>query len=77
VTIPNRFTIQKVLNDHGYKLSSSYIAPNFWKTNAPMDLIYDIMKSWKLSQAAHNKEDPFNNLPSDSPAHKALSQELK
>ena len=45
---PNRKVLFAGLESMGFKVEPSYISPGFYKTNAPLVAVYDLIKSWKL-----------------------------
>ena len=52
----------------GYKVSASHAAANVIKTDAPMNLIWDIMRSWVKLHPVTSK-----NIAENSPSKKILS----
>lgn len=49
-TTPNRKVLFSGIESLGnnLKVASSYISPGFYKSNAPIKAIYDLIKSWKM-----------------------------
>ncbi|KAI9305590.1 N2,N2-dimethylguanosine tRNA methyltransferase [Cunninghamella echinulata] len=54
----------------GYKVSGSHCAPQAVKTNAPSNVIWDIVRGWIKKQPVTMK-----NISENSPAYKILTQE--
>jgi hypothetical protein len=38
-----------------FKITPSYVSPGFYKTNAPIQAIYDLIKSWKKKDLGEDK----------------------
>ena len=58
----------------GYKLAQSYYDPNLFKTDCPIDTIYDILKQYKEE---NYKNDYYKNIDTKSYKYKILSKEIK
>ena len=52
---PNRKSLYSGLESLGYKVSPSYITAGFYKTNASISTVYDLIKSWKLKTVGEEK----------------------
>ncbi len=39
----------------GWKVVPSYVSPGFYKTDAPFQAIYDLIKSWKKKDMGEDK----------------------
>ena len=35
----------------GYKVAPSYITAGLYKTNAPIPVVYDVIKAWKMKSS--------------------------
>ncbi|CAH1760551.1 3707_t:CDS:10 [Entrophospora sp. SA101] len=69
ISPPLKTVCSGILNK-GYKVSASHAAANAIKTDAPMSLIWDVMKSWvKLNPVT------AKNIAENSPSKKILSVE--
>jgi len=64
---------QGALENLGYKIAQSYYDPNLFKTNAPVDVIYDILKQYKEE---NYKDDYYKNIDKNSYKYKILSQKI-
>ena len=58
----------------GYKMSQSYYDPNLFKTDAPIEVIYDILKQYKQD---NYKDDYYKNIDEKTYKYKILSKEIK
>ena len=58
----------------GYRMSQSYYDPNLFKTDAPVEVIYDILKQYKEDNF---KDDYYKNIDQKSYKYKILSKEIK
>ena len=58
----------------GYKIEQSYYDPNLFKTNASVNIIYDILKQYKLE---NYKDDYYKNIDEKTYKYKILSKEIK
>ena len=58
----------------GYKIEQSYYDPNLFKTNAPVNIIYDILKQYKQE---NYKDDYYKNIDEKTYKYKILSKEIK
>ena len=58
----------------GYKIEQSYYDPNLFKTDAPINIIYDILKQYKVE---NYKDDYYKNVDEKSYKYKILSKEIK
>ena len=38
-----------------YRVVASYVSPGFYKTNAPIQAVYDLIKSWKKKDMPEDK----------------------
>ncbi len=47
-TTANRKLLYAGLESQGFKVEPSYISPGIYKTNAPIQAVYDLIKAWKL-----------------------------
>ena len=65
---------QGAIENLGYKLAQSYYDPNLFKTDAPVDVIYDIMKQYKQE---NYKDDYYKNVDDKTYKYKILSKEIK
>lgn len=56
-TCPNKNTllwgIESLKKD--WKVVPSYVSPGFYKTNAPIKAIYDLIKAWKKKDMGEDK----------------------
>ena len=57
-----------------YKIEQSYYDPNLFKTDAPINIIYDILKQYKVE---NYKDDYYKNVDEKSYKYKILSKEIK
>ena len=57
----------------GYKIEQSYYDPNLFKTNAPVNIIYDILKQYKQE---NYKDDYYKNIDEKTYKYKILSKEI-
>ena len=57
----------------GYKIEQSYYDPNLFKTDAPINIIYDILKQYKKE---HYENDYYKNVDEKSYKYKILSKEI-
>ena len=62
------------LENLGYKIEQSYYDPNLFKTDAPVNAIYDILKQYKQEKY---KDDYYKNVDEKSYKHRILSKEIK
>ena len=62
------------LENLGYKIEQSYYDPNLFKTDAPVNIIYDILKQYKKE---NYKDDYYKNVDEKSYKYKILSKEIK
>jgi tRNA G26 N,N-dimethylase Trm1 len=53
--IPNRKILYAGLESQGFQVEPSYIIPGIYKTNAPFQVIYDLIKYWKLNNMGEEK----------------------
>ena len=58
----------------GYKMEQSYYDPNLFKTDAPINVIYDILKQYKNE---NYKEDYFKNVDQKTYKYKILSKQIQ
>ena len=65
---------QGAIENLGYKMAQSYYDPNLFKTNTPIDIIYDILKQYKQE---HYKDDYFKNIDKETYKYRILSREIK
>ena len=77
VSVPAQNIFMKVAADHGYSVAPSYVHPNLWKTDAPIELFYDMLKVWRKESLAKENADIFRNIPKDSPAYICLSKPVQ
>ncbi len=56
-TCPNKNILVSAIESlkNGYKAVPSYVSPGFYKTNAPIKAVYDLIKSWKKKDMAEDK----------------------
>jgi tRNA (guanine26-N2/guanine27-N2)-dimethyltransferase len=64
------------LNSLGYKLVQSYYDPNLFKTDAPTNVLYDILKQYK-KENSKNEDEYYKNIDKNSYKYKILSKEIK
>ena len=57
----------------GYKVAPSYISAGVYKTNAPIPVVYDVIKSWKMK----NSEDKYLSNVKDESSLKILKKEIE
>ena len=62
------------IKNFGYKIEQSYYDPNLSKTDAPINIIYDILKQYKVE---NYKDDYYKNVDKKSYKYKILSKEIK
>ena len=62
------------IKNFGYKIEQSYYDPNLSKTDAPINIIYDILKQYKVE---NYKYDYYKNVDEKSYKYKILSKEIK
>ena len=65
---------QGALESLGYKLSQSYYDPNLFKTDAPINVIYDVLKQYKEENF---KDDYLKNVDVNTYRYKILTKEIK
>ncbi len=63
------------INSLGYKMVQSYYDPNLFKTDAPPEVIYDIMKSYKKEN--YKEEEYLKNVNKDSYKYNILMKDIK
>ena len=63
------------INSLGYKMVQSYYDPNLFKTDAPVKVIYDILKKYKKEN--YKEEDYLKNVNKDSYKYNILNKEIK
>ncbi|CAD6252044.1 unnamed protein product [Miscanthus lutarioriparius] len=69
-TNPTMVMLQSAIRNAGYQVSGSHVDPLALKTNAPMSVIWDIMRCWV-------KLHPVKHRPGNHPGNVILSQEPK
>ena len=65
---------QGAIENLGYKFAQSYYDPNLFKTDCPIDVIYDILKQYKEE---NYKDDYYKNVDEKTYKYKILSKEIK
>lgn len=60
-----------------YKLAQTYYDPTLWKTDAPPEAIYDIIKAYKKQLCEKEKTDFFLNIHKESPMMTILQKPLE
>ncbi|CAD8055126.1 unnamed protein product [Paramecium primaurelia] len=58
----------------GYKIAQCYLQVDLYKTNAPNQAIYDIIKTWKKIKYGDNY---LKNIQENSPAYTILTSEIQ
>jgi len=76
-TVPNKDIIRNVLKEHGFEVEFSYVYPNLWKSNAPVEFFFEFIKAWRIHQNTKNKEDIFKNIEPNSPVFENLQRPPK
>ncbi|XP_008681552.1 probable tRNA (guanine(26)-N(2))-dimethyltransferase 2-like isoform X3 [Zea mays] len=69
-TTPTMVMLQCAIRNAGYQVSGSHVDPLALKTDAPMSVIWDIMRCWV-------KLHPVKHRPGNHPGNVILSQEPK
>ncbi|ORY00484.1 N2,N2-dimethylguanosine tRNA methyltransferase [Basidiobolus meristosporus CBS 931.73] len=64
---PSLLSVCSALLNKGYRVSVSHACQGSLKTNAPNDIIWDVMRSWV-------EKHPVKNISENSPAFKILSK---
>ncbi len=59
-----------------FKGVQTYYNPNLWKTDAPPEVIYDMIKSHKKEQCDKDKSDFFLNIHKTSPMLEILNRPI-
>jgi len=52
-----------------YELIQTYYDSTLYKTNASPEVIYDILKQWKIKNAKNDKNAILKNINKQSPAY--------
>ena len=65
---------QGAIENLGYKIAQSYYAPNLFKTDAPVNTIYDILKQYKQE---NYRDDYYKDVDEKTYKFKILSKEIK
>lgn len=66
--IPSSSAFQCVVNNAGYQISGTHINPLGFKSNAPMHIVWDIMRCWI-------KDHPMKSRPQGEPGTIILAKE--
>lgn len=66
-----------MIRNHGYDINLSYIAPNLWKTNAPVSFMFDFVKAWRKHELTREGKDLFRNIEDGSPAFISFSKPVE
>lgn len=53
----------------------SYLKPEAFKTDAPANAVFDVMRAWKEQDSVDKGGNKFVHLEKDSPAFKLMSKE--
>lgn len=61
----------------GYKTANSYQKPVAFKTNAPNQAVFDVMRGWKEQDSVEKGGNKFVHLEKDSPGYKIMQKPLK
>jgi len=77
VSVPNQNILYKIAKDHGYSIAPSYVYPNLWKTNAPIELYYDLLRVWRKESLLKENADIYRNLKPDTPAYICFAKPVK
>ena len=65
---------QGAIENLGYKMAQSYYKSDLFKTNCPIDIIYDILKQYKEE---NYKADYYKNVDEKSYKYNILSKQIK
>ena len=68
-TVPKQVQVRSALLNLGYRVSISHANPNAIKTNAPAQVVWDIMRTWV-------KEAPVKNIKAGAPAAVLLERPI-
>lgn len=74
LSTPKLGLFKGALHSLGYKMAQSYYDPNLFKTDAPAEVIYDILKAYKKE---NYKEDYIKNIKEGTYKYNILSKEIK
>lgn len=74
VSCPRMTLIKGALDGLGYKVIQSYYDPNLFKTDASVEIIYDVFKSYKKE---NYEKDYFKNVKEETYKYKLLEKEIK
>lgn len=66
-TMPSTHAFRSALINKGYRVSSVHMEPQGFKTDAPMGIVWDILRCWKRSQPPGKVQKP------SSPAFKIMA----
>ena len=64
------------MNQLGYKALQTYYSPKLWKTDAPPEVIYDIVKSYKHKMYKGDKAQILANLKEGTPGYRIIEKPL-
>eukprot|EP01017_Pseudomicrothorax_dubius_P003842 TRINITY_DN10650_c0_g1_i1.p1 TRINITY_DN10650_c0_g1~~TRINITY_DN10650_c0_g1_i1.p1 ORF type:complete len:270 (+),score=39.43 TRINITY_DN10650_c0_g1_i1:155-964(+) len=73
-TLPSQKQIVAGITSLGFRCVPSYLFVNLWKTNAPQNAIFDMIRAWKLKSKGN--EGYFVNIQADSHEHTCLSKSI-
>lgn len=77
MTNPTKNQLIAAFRSLDFMSSQTYYNPTLWKTNAPPEAIYDILKSFKKEQCEREGNDYFKNVSPQSSFHTILSKPVK
>lgn len=76
-SLPSNNHLYYFMKKHGFELAPSYIAPGLWKSNAPVEVFVDFIKSWRTHYCKKNNMDYFHKIKDTELAHYCLSRPIK
>ena len=73
---PGKSEFIYAMNQLGYKARQTYYSPKLWKTDAPPEVIYDIVKSYKHKMYKGDKTQILANLKEGTPGYRIIEKPL-